>query len=137
MYEHIWVHIHTCEHVLRPEVYVENHLQSLLYLIHQGRSLNQTQHLWTWLLTPGIPYLCLLRLELQVDITPTWYLHGSWGSELWSSHLPGKHFNHQAISPEQVVVRLKTSMSSSPGPNSPVDSNQTTENKESPGRPAG
>lgn len=64
-------------------------------------SLNQTQHSWTWLLTLGIPTSVFWGLELQVDITPTWHLHRSWESELWSSHLQGKHLNHWAISPEK------------------------------------
>ena len=53
--------------------------ESTLFI--EAGSLRQILYSWTQLPALGIPHLCSLRLKLQVEIMPTWHLHGSWESE--------------------------------------------------------
>jgi len=111
----VCIFFHVCDHMLRGvHMYTCTCgnlrlmsgiiLHSPSTLFPEAWSPNQTWSLpRSWVLLPSLllpcPCLCLLRLELQVGCHTYQHLGGFCGSELWSSCLCGKCFNHWAISP--------------------------------------
>lgn len=75
-------------------LYVWNHLGSFSSLSIEAEGLSRTQSSAIWLVSLArLLCICILRLELQGDITPPWCVCGVRRSELQSSCLHDKSFN--------------------------------------------